>query len=132
MKYACPLRECMATHAHNITTVKVRWLADGKRSRRIEGFHMFRVRDPKIWLGNTKIAEAFVYQLCCGYRTVKSRRQPVKITTNCPASRALLFFLLFTSAWLRAFVDASWDFSGESGNNRLCSSIPYHFSIVKT
>ena len=56
--------------------------ADGKRSRRIEGFHMFRVRDPKIWLGNTKITEAFVYQLCCGYRTVKRRRQPVKITTN--------------------------------------------------
>ena len=79
MTYACPLRECMATHAHNMHHSKSK-MADGGnwRSRRTEGFHMFRVWNPKTWLGNTKIIEAFVYQLSCGYRTVKSRRQPVK------------------------------------------------------
>ena len=84
---------------------KTKMADGGKRSSRTEGFHMFRVWDPKTWLGNTKITEAFVYQLCCGYRTVKSRRQPVKISTNfvfLPGySSSALRYSSDYSAWLR-------------------------------
>ena len=77
---------CMSTaRVHGNTCAqhsKTKMADGGKRSSRTEGFHMFRVWDPKTWHGNTKITEAFVYQLCCGYRTVKSRRQPVKMSTN--------------------------------------------------
>ena len=87
------------------TTSKTKMADGGKRSSRTEGFHRFRVWDPKTWLGNTKITEAFVYQLCRGYRTVKSRRQPVKISTNfvfLPGySSSALRYSSDYSAWLR-------------------------------
>ena len=162
MKYACPLRECMVTHAHNIYHSKIKMVDGSKRSRRTKGFHMFRVWDPKTWPGNTKITEAFVYQLCCGYRTVKSRRQPVKISTNfvllprysSSASRyssdywALLrtatYFLMNGELILLEMNDCACSLRGRLLGlfwrirelvwiaNRLCSSIPHYFSIVKT
>ena len=100
MTYACPLRECMVTHAHNMHHSKSK-MADGGnwRSRRTERFHMFRVWNPKTWLGNTKIIEAFVYQLSCGYRTVKSRRQPVKMFLAGHSSSASRYSSDY-SAWL--------------------------------
>ena len=82
MKYACPLRESMVTHAQDIHHSRSKMADGGKRSRKTERFHMFRVWDLKTWLGDTKITEAFVYQLFCGCRTVRSRKQPVKISTN--------------------------------------------------
>ena len=141
---------------HNIHHSKGKMADSGKQSRRTEGFHIFRDWHPKTWLGNTKITEAFVYQLCCGYRTIKSRRQLVKISTKfvfLPGCSIELYFQIFF--WFFSLVenggltllemnDCACSLRGRLLGlfwrirelvwiaNRLCSSIPYYFSIVKT
>ena len=145
------------------TTVKVRWRTAVNDRVGQNDFTCFEIETQRlVGMGNTKITEAFVYQLCCGYRTVKSPRQPVKISTNfvflpgysSSASRyssdysawlrIATYFLMNGGLTLLEINDCTCSLRGRLLRlfwrirervwiaNRLCSSITYYFYIVKT